>query len=181
MKLPIDRQTLWLVAGVLGLLVLASAVGFVLSRTVRSEGGRKTIQNLNARIRAWWLMVAVFGVALAMGELGTIILFALTSFLALREFITLTPTRRGDHRALFWIFFIFTPLQYFLLWRDWYGLFIILIPVFGFLFIPLRSVIAGDCERFLERAAKIQWALMICVYCLSHAPALLELQIQRYA
>ncbi len=181
MKLSIDRQTLWLIAGVLGLLVVASTIGYVLSRTVRSDGGRKTVQNLNARIRAWWMMVAVFGLALATGLLGTIILFALTSFLALREFITLTPTRRGDHRALFWIFFIFTPLQYFLLWRDWYNLFVIFIPVYGFLFIPLRSVIAGDCERFLERAAKIQWALMICVYCLSHAPALLGLQIPGYA
>ena len=121
-KLSLDRQSLWLIAGVLGLLVVASAIGFALSRTVRSEGGRKTVQNLNARIRAWWMMVAVFGAALAAGGLGTIILFALISFLALREFITLTPTRRGDHRALFWIFFIFTPLQYFLLWRDWdYG------------------------------------------------------------
>jgi phosphatidate cytidylyltransferase len=180
-KLSVDRQTLWLIAGVLGLLLVASAIGYVLSRTVHSETGRKTVQNLNARTRAWWMMVAVFGVALATGGLGTIILFALTSFLALREFITLTPTRRGDHRALFWIFFIFTPLQYFLLWRDWYNLFVIFIPVYGFLFIPLRSVIAGDCERFLERAAKIQWALMICVYCLSHAPALLQLQIPGYA
>jgi phosphatidate cytidylyltransferase len=167
-------------AGVLGLLVVASTIGYVLSRTARTEGGRKTVQNLNARIRAWWIMVAVFGVALATGGLGTVILFALTSFLALREFITLTPTRRGDHRALFWIFFVFTPLQYFLLWHDWYNLFVIFIPVYGFLFIPLRSVIAGDCERFLERAAKIQWALMICVYCLSHAPALLQLQIPGY-
>jgi phosphatidate cytidylyltransferase len=105
----------------------------------------------------------------------------MTSFLALREFITLTPTRRGDHRALFWIFFVFTPLQYLLLWWDWYGLFVILIPVYAFLFIPVRAAISGDCERFLERAAKIQWALMICVYCLSHAPALLRLKIPQYA
>jgi phosphatidate cytidylyltransferase len=171
----------WLIGGVIGLLLLASGIGAVLARTVSSEGGRKTVQNLNARIRAWWMMVAIFGLALATGGAGSIILFALTSFLALREFITLTPTRRGDHRALFWIFFIFTPLQYFLLWKDWYNLFIILIPVFAFLFIPVRTVLAGDCERFLERAAKIQWALMICVYCVSHAPALLELKIPGYA
>lgn len=180
MKLSIDPQTLWLVAGVLGILLLASGVGSLLSRTVHSDGGRKTVQNLNARIRAWWMMVLIFGLALATGGLGTILLFAFTSFLALREFITLTPTRRGDHRALFWIFFIFTPLQYWLLWKDWYGLFIIFIPVYAFLFIPVRSVVSGDCEHFLERAAKIQWALMICVYCLSHAPALLRLQIPGY-
>jgi phosphatidate cytidylyltransferase len=176
-----DRETFWLVGGVIGLLTLASAIGYALTRTTRSEHGRKTVENLNARIRAWWMMVAIFGLALATSTAGTVLLFGLISFLALREFITLTPTRRGDHRALFWIFFIFTPLQYWLLWIDWYGLFIILIPVFAFLFIPVRSVLAGDCERFLERAAKIQWALMICVYCLSHAPALLLLKIPGYA
>jgi phosphatidate cytidylyltransferase len=179
-NLNIDQETLWLAGGVVGLLLLASGVGLVLDRTVRGESGRKTVQNLNARIRAWWMMVAVFGLGLATGTAATVILFALTSFLALREFITLTPTRRGDHRALFWIFFIFTPLQYVLLWLDWYGLFIIFIPVYAFLFIPVRCVLAGDCERFLERAAKIQWALMICVYCLSHAPALLQLKIPGY-
>jgi phosphatidate cytidylyltransferase len=181
MKLPIDRQTVWLVGGVITLLLAASATGEILARLVKSEGGRKTVQNLNARIRAWWVMVAIFGLALGTGRSGTILLFALTSFLALREFITLTPTRPGDHRALFWIFFIFTPLQYVLLWQNWYGLFITLIPVYAFLFIPVRSALSGDCERFLERTAKIQWALMICVYCLSHAPALMQLNIPHYA
>jgi phosphatidate cytidylyltransferase len=125
-------------------------------------------------------MVLIFGLALATGGAGSIILFMLTSFLALREFITLAPTRRGDHRSLFWVFFVITPLQYWLLWINWYGLFIILIPVYGFLFIPVRNAIAADCERFLERTATIQWALMVCVYCLSHAPALLMLKIPGY-
>jgi len=175
-----DPQMLGLGAGVAGLLLIASIAGAILARTVRADEGRRTVANLNARIRAWWIMAAVFGLALAAGKAGALTLFGLISFLALREFITLTPTRRADHRALFWVFFIITPLHYLLLWRDWYGLFIILIPVYAFLLVPLRSVIAGDCERFLERAAKIQWALMICVYCLSHAPALLYLQIPGY-
>jgi phosphatidate cytidylyltransferase len=178
MKLKLDQETIWLVGGVIGLLVISSVIGWVLAR---GKGGEsKTIANLNARIRAWWGMVAVFCVALATGGLGSVILFGILSFLALRETITLTPSRPGDHRALFWAFFIITPLQYWLVAIDWYGLFTILIPVYAFLFIPLRSVLAGDCERFLERTAKIQWALMICVYCVSHAPALLTLNIPGY-
>src|SRR5690606_37605288 len=106
--------------------------------------------------KAWWFMVAVFALAMVAGRGGTVILFGLISFLALREFITLTPTRLGDHRTLFWVFFVITPLQYVLLWYDWYELFIILIPVYAFLFVPLRSAVAGDCEKFLERTAKIQ-------------------------
>ncbi|MDB6022131.1 MAG: phosphatidate cytidylyltransferase [Pedosphaera sp.] len=181
MNLTLDRQTCWLVGGVLILLVISSLIGWVLSLRISHERGKATVQNLNARIRAWWMMVAVFGLAMATGGIGSIVLFALTSFLALREFITLTPTRLGDHRALFWIFFIILPLQYYLIAVKWYGLFSILIPVYAFLFIPLRSAIAGDCGNFLERTAKIQWALMLCVYCVSYVPALLALNIEGYA
>jgi len=98
----------------------------------------------------------------------------------LREYITLVPTRRGDHRTLFWTFFIITPLQYYLIAIDWYGFFAILIPAFAFVFIPARIALAGETEHFLERAAKIQFGLMICAYCLSHAPALLILKIPNY-
>lgn len=180
MNLKLDRQTIWLVGGVLALLVVSSLIGWLLSLRVTSDKSKATVQNLNARIRAWWMMVAVFGLAMATGGIGSIVLFALTSFLALREFITLTPTRAGDHRTLFWIFFIILPLQYYLIAIKWYGLFSILIPVYAFLFIPIRSAMAGDCENFLERTAKIQWGLMVCVYCISHVPALLTLQIPGY-
>ena len=180
MKLTFDSQTLWLVGGVLALLTVSSVIGWLLSRQTMGEKARATVQNLNARIRAWWMMVAIFAVALATGGIGSVVLFGLTSFLALREFITLTPTRAGDHRTLFWVFFVVTPLQYVLVAQHWYGLFSIFIPVYAFLLIPVRSAAAGECERFLERTAKIQWGLMICVYCVSHAPALLTLTIPGY-
>lgn len=180
MNLVIDDDLKWLFGGVLGLLVFASVVGAILARTVKSDDGRATVQNLNARVKAWWGMCAVFAVALATGGLGSVILFGLVSFLALREFVTLTPTRPGDHRALFAAFFVFAPLQYVLVGMQWYGLFTVLIPVYGFLFIPSRIVVTGDVESFLARAATIQWGLMICVYCVSHAPALLMLHIPGY-
>lgn len=171
----------WLLGGVLAALVVASLVGYGLARRSLTEGGRATVDNLNARIRAWWAMVVVFALALTGGDTGAVLLFALVSFLALREFITLTPTRRGDHETLFWSFFVFLPLHYWLVGTRWYGLFAILIPVYAFLFLPLRSALAGDTQGFLERSAKIQWGLMICVYAVSHAPALLMLDIPGYA
>ncbi len=181
MNLKLDKQSCWLVCGVLALLVIASLAGWILSVRITNEKNRATVQNLNARIRAWWIMAIIFGLALATGRLGVAIMFGLTSFLALREFITLTPTRLGDHRTLFWVFFLIVPLQYYLVDIKWYGLFSILIPVFAFLFIPIRSAMAADCGNFLERTAKIQWALMICVYCVSYVPALLCLDIPGYA
>ena len=169
-----DRQTLYLFGGVLGILLVATIVGQILRWRV---GQNDVIANLNARIRAWWIMSAVFAVSLATGGIGSVVLFAILSFFALREFVTLTPTRPADHAALFWVFFVITPLQYYLVATQWYGLFAVLIPVHAFLFIPSRIAIAGDAAAFLERSAKIQWGLMVCVYCVSHAPALLMLNI----
>jgi phosphatidate cytidylyltransferase len=180
MNLLTDPEMLLLLGGIGGLLTLSSLIGWALDRRVREAPARLVIANLNARIRSWWVMTAVFVAALATGGIGSVILFALTSFIALREFITLTPTHRADHRTLFWAFFVFAPVQYLLVGIQWYGLFAIFIPVYAFLFIPLRSALAGDTEDFLARTAKIQWGLMIAVYCVSHAPALLMLEIPGY-
>ena len=172
-----DRQLVWLFGGVLGVLLVASVAGILLKRAAKSYASRAVIDNLNARTQAWWRMCAIFAFSLFVGRVGTLVLFALLSFLALREYMTLVPTRRGDHRTLFWTFFVITPLQYYLIGIDWYGFFAILIPALAFVFIPSRMAVAGDTEHFLERAAKIQFGLMICAYCLSHAPALLILNI----
>jgi phosphatidate cytidylyltransferase len=176
----LDSQLVWAFAGVLGLLALSSLTGLVLKAVIRKPEAQGTISNLNARIGAWWIMSAIFALTLVIGPIGSLVLFGLMSLLALREYVTLLPTRRADHRTLFWAFFIFTPLQYFLIGIQWYGMFAILIPVFAFLFVPARLAIAGDTEAFLERASTIQWGLMICVYCLSYTPALLMLQIPGY-
>lgn len=161
--------------GIVGLLVVASAVGFVLEKRASKPESVKTVQNLNARIRAWWVMVIVVGGAIALGHDATILLFALISFLALREFWTLTPSRRGDHVALFSSFFVVLPFHYWLLWDDWYGLFTICIPVYAFLLLPAVTTLSGDTNEFLARSAKVQWGLMLTVYSISHAPALLML------
>ncbi|MBV8154453.1 MAG: phosphatidate cytidylyltransferase [Candidatus Eremiobacteraeota bacterium] len=169
-----DHALLLACGGILVLLAIASAVGLTLRAVQKTPS--PTIDNLNQRINAWWAMCLVFGLTLVVGPTGSLVLFGLLSFLALREYVTLIQTRRADHRTLFWTFFLFTPLQYYLLSIKWTGFFIV-IPVYAFLFIPATMALAGDTKSFLERAAKIQWGLMICVYCLSYAPALLLLQI----
>ncbi len=171
-----DPRMLSMLGGILILLILSSLIGLVLARRVRTDASRAVVANLNARIRSWWIMTGVFIAALATGGVGSVILFGLISFIALRELITLTPTHRADHRTLFWAFFVFLPIQYLLVGIQWYGLFAIFIPVYAFLFVPLRSALAGDTQDFLARTAKIQWGLMIAVYCVSHAPALLMLE-----
>ena len=176
-----DPELAGLLGGIFALLVASSLAAFVVRRRVRTEAGRALADNLDARVRAWWAMVALVAAALALGPVGVVGLFAFVSFLALREFVTLTPTRRGDHRALLWCFFVFTPVQYALVGVGWYGMFVLLIPVYAFLAVPAVAVLAGETEDFLARTARMQWGLMVCVYCVSHAPALLMLRLPGYA
>lgn len=178
---PSTHPAVFLYGGIAVLLVVASLVGQGLRRFVTTDRARATVANLNARVAAWWAMVAVFGAAAALGPRGTLTLFALVSFFVLREVVTLTPTSAGDRFALFACFFVVLPVQYVLIARDWYGLFSIFVPVYAFLLLPAVAAMAGDTERFLERVAEMQWGLMIAVFCISHAPALLTLDIPGYA
>ena len=173
-----QQKFLWLFGGILALLVTASLLGWLLHRR---SGGSETIANLNARVRAWWVMVAIIAVNFLLGRNATIVLFAIASVFALREFITLTPTRPGDHLPLVVCFYVLLPVQYWLIGDDWYNLFAIFLPVYGFLLLPVLTAFSGDTEQFLERVTKVQWGLMITVYCISYAPALLLLKIPGFA
>jgi phosphatidate cytidylyltransferase len=168
---------LWLLAGVGAILVLASVIGEVLRQRLSPAGDNPVIENLNARISAWWVMVICLGLAFIVGKPGVVLLFALCSFAALREFLTLTTHNRADHWSLVACFFLVLPLQYWFLLTDWYGMYSIFIPVYAFLLLPVISALRGSTKDFLIRVSETQWALMICVYCASFVPALLFLQI----
>ena len=159
----------------LGILVLASTTGFALH--VKYGGANETVRNMNMRIKAWWAMVAVLFSALVLGRYATIVVFGFASLMALREFLTLTPTRKSDYWPLFIAFFVALPVQYWLLVEQWYGLFAVFIPVYIFALISAASALSQDTEDFLSRNARILFAVMVCVYGVSHAPALLMLDI----
>jgi len=174
------QVTYTLFVGIGAVLVLASIVGWSLKTAMAKGMPHPTIDNLNARIKAWWVMVLVIGLAFLFGRPGVILLFAMISFFALREFLTLTYTRSADYLALAAAFFVVLPMQYALVYIGWYGLYAIFVPVYVFLLLPILEVLAGDTKRFLERTSKIQWGLLVCVYCISHVPALLTLDIPGY-
>jgi phosphatidate cytidylyltransferase len=173
-----DTSFLTLGAGLLGFLATATLIARGIAWRVGP--GNATVRNLTDRIGAWWLLVGIALPVLAAGRHATTVLFALLSFLALREFLSLTPTRQGDRLVLFTAFFVAIPFQYALVYIGWYGLFSILIPVYGVFVMAALSTLAQDTQHFLERAAKIQWAVMICVYGVSYAPALMTLHIPGY-
>ena len=168
---------LWLLSGVVAILVLASVLGEILRARLSPQGQNPVIENLNARIAAWWVMVILLGAAFLAGKPGVVLLFTLASFAALREFLTLTRHNRADHWSLVACFFLVLPLQYYFIMTDWYGMYSVFIPVYAFLLLPVMSAIRGSTQDFLVRVSETQWALMVCVYCVSHVPALLYLQV----
>jgi len=174
-SLGADQQVQLLFVILFGLLLLVSAGAALQGLRERSglqEDGR---QRFERELRATWIGAVVFWAAWISGPGGATILFGVISFLALREYITLLKTGRGDHRSLLLAFFAVLPMQYLLMANRNFDSFSVFIPVYVFLAIPVVSALAGDPQRFLERNAKIQWGIMVCVYGLSHAPALVLL------
>lgn len=178
--LTVDQQVGLLFVILFGALVVVSAIsGLVMLRRSDQEGSHWH-QRVKAELRAIWAGAIVFWLAWVSGAVGATLLFAVFSFFALREFITLAHTRRSDHRSLILAFFVVLPAQYLLVGFRTFDLFTVFIPVYVFIAIPVISALAGDPERFLERNAKIQWGVMVCIYGLSHAPALLLLEFKNY-
>jgi phosphatidate cytidylyltransferase len=169
---------------VFGILVVVSVVAFLLTfrehGAARDEAWQTELKNFRNLLGTSWFMVVVFWLAWAAGNTVATLLFGLIAFFALREFITLSPTRRGDHRSLVLAFFVVLPVQFWLVGTEHFDLFTVFIPVYAFLAIPVASALAGDTQRFLERNAKLQWGIMVCVYGMSHVPALLLLDFDNY-
>jgi len=172
-----NEKLLLLFSGVATLLFVATLVGRFLAARAQTDAAREVTRNLVERIDAWWVMIVIFAVCFLLGQGATLLLFALASFYTLREFVSLTETKPADNWPLIGAFYVMLPGQYILIAMDWYGMFSILIPVYGFLLTPILAALAGDVDDFLLRVARVQWALMLTVYCISHAPALAMLAI----
>ena len=168
------EPVLWAIAGIFSILVLASVATMVLSRL---RPGRDQSE-LRSRVSSWWVMVTVFSVAILLSRTVSIVFLAFVSFLALKEYFSLIPTRRVDRRVLFWAY-LAIPVQYYWVAIGWYGMFIIFVPVYMFLFLPVAMIRAGETQGFLRSAGTLHWGLMTMVFSLSHTAFLLALPEQR--
>ena len=160
----------WTLVSIFGLLILASIMVSLLNRYSQADTGE-----LRQRINTWWIMVMVFGLAMVLNRTFSLLFFGLVSFLALKEYFSLIPTRRADRRVLFWAY-LAIPLQYYWVHAEWYGMFIIFIPVYCFLLLPVRMLLVGETEGFLRAIGSLHWGLMTTVFSLSHAAFLLILR-----
>ena len=161
---------------VLMILITASAISYAL----KAKNPNRDYSNLRQRIKSWWWMIALIFAALVMGKKSSVIFFGFLSFLALKEFCSIASLRQADRRVLFWAY-LAIPVQYYFVYIGWYGMFIIFIPVYMFLFLPIRMVLIGQNQGFIKSAATIQWALMLTVFCISHIAYLLTLPVKNDA
>jgi phosphatidate cytidylyltransferase len=181
MDLLRDPELLRVWVGVFAVLAAATSTGTALRRLAPTERARALFNEIDIRIWSWWAMSIAYVGALVLGPMGMACLFAVLSFLALGEFMTLVGTHRADHSLLCVCFFVIVPLQYVFVAWHWYTAFVITIPVCAALAIPAMGAMAGDTRDFTMRMGQIGWGLLLCAYCISHAPALLMLDIPGYA
>ena len=158
-------------SAVIGLLVLATCLRLIIA----AKNPDKDYKELRQRIQSWWWMVGSLFVVLVMSSGAAITFFGLLSFLALKEFLSIVPTRQVDRRVIFWAY-LAIPMQYYWVYIGWYGMFIIFVPVYLFLFLPMRMVLIGETKGFIKSASLLHWAVMLTVYCISHIAYLLRLE-----
>jgi len=169
----IPTNSLYAMLVVLGILFISSITFFL----VKKRKPQKNYIELKQRIQSWWIMIGVLLFSLSLNKLAAIIFFACLSFLALKEFLSIVPMRQSDRNVIFWAY-LAIPIQYYWIWKQWYGMFVIFIPVYMFLFLPFRMILIGETKGFIKAAGVIHWALMLTVFCLSHIAYLISLPVK---
>lgn len=158
----------------MGFVILLLIIGTAVSYYKAYQHPDKDYRELKQRIHSWWWMISILFICLSQGYIITVILFAALSFLALKEFFSIVPLRQVDRRAIFWLY-LAIPIQYYWIATGWYSMFLIFIPVYLFLFIPLRLVLIGDTQGFIRSSGVLHWGVMLTVFCISHLASLASL------
>ncbi len=169
----LPQSVQYAIGGIFGLLVITQIIVAILRRLKPDAD----YTELSLRVRTWWVMAGVFALAMVLSRTISLLFLAFVSFLAVKEYFSLIPTRRADRRAIFWAY-LAIPIQFYWVYHGWYGMFIVFIPVYMFLFLPFRMIMIGETESFLRSTAQIHWGLMLMVFNLSHAAFLLVLKIK---
>lgn len=170
MKLP-HPHVLWALGGIFAILVVATVVVWA----IRRARPGLDLGEVPTRIRTWWVMAAVFAVALGLDRNVSLVFFAFLSFLALKEYLSLIPTRKVDRKVLL-LAYLAIPVQYWWVATEWYLMFLLWVPVYMFLLLPLRMVLDGETSGFLRAAGTLHWGLMMMVFSLSHVAYLLVME-----
>src|SRR5699024_1533498 len=163
-------EVLYVLIGIVAVLIISTFITKIMKQKNNTSG----LKEVEMRIRSWWVMFIIFTFALLIHSTISLIFMALLCFLALKEYFSLIPFNRSHRLVLFWAYMTI-PIQFLLIYLGWYGMFIVFIPVYMFLLIPIQAIIVGETKNFLRSIATVQWGVMLMVFGLSHLAFLLVL------
>lgn len=163
-------EVLYVLIGIVAVLIISTIITIIMKQKNNSSG----LKEVEMRIRSWWIMFIIFTFALIIHSTISLIFMALLCFLALKEYFSLIPFNRAHRLVLFWAYMTI-PIQFLLIYFGLYGMFIVFIPVYMFLLIPIQAIIVGETKNFLRSIATVQWGVMLMVFGLSHLAFLLVL------
>lgn len=164
----LSQNVIWALGVIYGLLIAASVIVGVLKW--RSPGNATT--ELSRRVTSWWFMITIFTIAIVTNRIVSTVFLGLMTYLAFKEYISLIPTRPVDRIILFFAY-VAIPVQFTFAHLNSYGLFLVFIPVWMFLFFPMVMTLVGKTEGFLRAVGTLSWGMMITVFALSHTAMLL--------
>lgn len=172
----IPQHTFYMMMAVFFLLITSTLIRLIL----KAKYPDKDHTELRHRIQSWWIMISLLFFMLIASKGVAIAFFGFLSFLALKEFLSIVPTRHADRRAIFWVY-VSIPIQYCWVAMEWYGMFVVFVPVYLFILIPTRMVLIGETKGFIRAVGILHWASMLTIFGISHIAYLLVLPVQNEA
>lgn len=139
---------------------------------------KKEMTNFKLRLKSFWLIVILFTAAFSFNKIFAFFFLTFINYLALKEFLSLIPTRRADRRVLLWAY-LAIPAQFYFIYIHWLVVFYLFVPLYMFLLIPVRMVLIGENDGFLKSCGTIHWGLMSTVYSLGYLAAYLSLPVEK--
>lgn len=154
--------------------IILYSVIFILMAAVKiiAAVNKKDTENMWIRLKSFLMIVIFFTVAFSFNKITAFVFLILISYLALKEFLSLIPTRRTDRNVLLWAYWSI-PICYYIIYIKWATLFYLWIPLYVFILISIRMVMSGNVKGFLKNLAVFQYGLMTTVYALGYLGLLL--------
>lgn len=128
---------------------------------------KKDLDNIWIRVKSFFFICLFFTVAFCFNKIVAFLFLMLISYLCLKEFFSLIPTRKTDRKVLLWAY-LSIPISYYIVYIQWVSLFYLFIPLYMFILISVRMVMSSNTIGFLKNLAVIQYGLMTTVYALGY-------------
>lgn len=158
----------------IGILLVYLALGVATGIYLWQRLNQGAPADLGQRIQSWWVMITLVVVPLTLGPVPFIILMAFISFFALKEYVSMVPTRIED-RPIIMLAYFSIVLNALLIGFGQYGIFLIFVPVYMLLITAFAMTINGHVKRFLPAIGTLHFGMMAMVYNLGYIAYLMVL------